>query len=298
MAVPCLHGLAAPTLRDVWRVRTLASMGFAAVPALLMNLYITGLNQITDVEIDAINKPHLPIVAGHLSPRAASIVVTVALVASLWLGAADPLGLSSAGLNAALVGSGVLGTLYSLPPFRLKRFPLLAAFCIVAVRGAVINAGFFAHAAKTAFPLSAAAAAPWTDPRSVASSAFFAVFGVVIALMKDVPDVEGDNEANVRTFSVRVGRTRVFGGARRLAAAMFAGAAALFAVGAAAPSATTTTTERLSRAAVAVTAALFATGARRRGATVDPKDKEEVYEYYMYLWKLFYGSYLALPFVR
>ena len=28
----------------------------SAIPALLMNIYITGLNQVTDVEIDKINK--------------------------------------------------------------------------------------------------------------------------------------------------------------------------------------------------------------------------------------------------
>ena len=37
---------------------------------------------------------------------------------------------------------------------------------------------------------------------------------------------------------------------------------------------------------------------RRQSRGVDPNDPGQVYEYYMHLWKLFYGSYLALPFAR
>ena len=40
-----------------------------------------------------------------------------------------------------LANTGLLGTAYSLPPFRLKRFPILAAFCILVVRGSLVNLG-------------------------------------------------------------------------------------------------------------------------------------------------------------
>lgn len=149
-------------------------------PSLLMNLYITGLNQITDVEIDKINKPKLPIAAGDLSPKAANIIVTISLILSLAMGMCHPT-LGSQGLNVALWASGILGTLYSLPPFRLKRFPFLAAFCIVSVRGAVINAGFYAHAKAVAFGIETTVLSCLrNDVRCFLSSAFFAVFGIVI----------------------------------------------------------------------------------------------------------------------
>ena len=47
------------------------ALAWATVCAILVNIYVTGLNQITDVDIDKINKPYLPIAAGHLSLPAA-----------------------------------------------------------------------------------------------------------------------------------------------------------------------------------------------------------------------------------
>ncbi len=180
LAIPALHFLAAPTLKDACTTASAVSALYAMVPSLLMNLYITGLNQITDVEIDKVNKPKLPIAAGDLSPKAANIIVITALIVSLVLGVSNPI-LGSQGLNVALWASGILGTLYSLPPFRLKRFPLLAAFCIVSVRGAVINAGFFAHAQTAAFGVqSSVLSCLRSDPKCFLSSLFFAVFGIVI----------------------------------------------------------------------------------------------------------------------
>ncbi len=39
----------------------------ALLPALLMNIAIVGLNQLTDVEIDRVNKPYLPLASGELT---------------------------------------------------------------------------------------------------------------------------------------------------------------------------------------------------------------------------------------
>ena len=55
IAIPSIFLLASPTYASLFETRSLASLLYAAVPSLLMNLYITGLNQITDVEIDKIN---------------------------------------------------------------------------------------------------------------------------------------------------------------------------------------------------------------------------------------------------
>ena len=182
LAIPALHILAAPTFHDAFTVKTAISVLYAMVPSLLMNLYITGLNQITDVEIDKVNKPNLPIAAGHLSTKTATILVVTSLIISLIIGAIHPV-LGTQGLNIALWGSMILGTMYSLQPFRLKRFPLLAAFCIVAVRGTIINAGFYAHAKVAAFSTIGASTTfmdCMMESRCFLSSLFFAVFGVVI----------------------------------------------------------------------------------------------------------------------
>jgi homogentisate phytyltransferase/homogentisate geranylgeranyltransferase len=180
LAIPALHILAAPTYKHAFSTAAAVSTLFAMIPSLLMNLYITGLNQITDVDIDKINKPQLPIAAGDLSLGTANAIVILSLIASLAMGMMSST-LGSQGLNVALWGSGILGTMYSLPPFRLKRFPLLAAFCIVAVRGAVINAGFFAHAMTAAYGVETTVLdCLRSNVRCFLSSLFFAVFGIVI----------------------------------------------------------------------------------------------------------------------
>ena len=86
------------------------------VSCLALNLYIVDLNQITDVEIDRINKPRLPLASQELSMRAGRYS---------WARWA-----SSALVGAAVGGSYLLltvgvimaiGTAYSVPPLRLKR---------------------------------------------------------------------------------------------------------------------------------------------------------------------------------
>lgn len=55
IAIPSIFLLAAPTYQSFFTMRSFFSLIYAAIPSLFMNLYITGLNQITDVEIDKIN---------------------------------------------------------------------------------------------------------------------------------------------------------------------------------------------------------------------------------------------------
>jgi len=296
LAIPALHVLAAPSYASAFTARSLTSMIFAMIPALLMNLYITGLNQVTDVEIDKINKPNLPIAAGDLSLRDGVVTVVVSLILSLLMGVSHPV-LGSQGLNVALWFSGILGTLYSLEPFRLKRFPFLAAFCIVSVRGAVINAGFFAHAKAAAFGQSTTVIDCLVgDRRCLLSSLYFAIFGVVIALMKDVPDVKGDALSNVRTFSVRLGQRRVFGLMCRLLSGTFFAVGASFLRGSLL--ARQSAPLLIGRAVVGLSSVMAGVSVQKEAAPVDAEDPREVYNFYMHLWKLFYLSYLVLPFAR
>lgn len=94
-------------------------------------------------------------------------------------------------LIATLFASTLLGSLYSIPPIRLKRYPLLASFCILVVRGVLVNIGFSQHARIVAgygATLSASC---------LFYSVFFALFGIAIALMKDIPDVKVNWKQNV-----------------------------------------------------------------------------------------------------
>ncbi|KAL7528627.1 hypothetical protein ACHAWF_002647 [Thalassiosira exigua] len=302
VAVPSIFLLAAPTYASFATPQCLAALLYASIPALLMNVFITGLNQITDVEIDRINKPELPMAKGDLSHNAAVAVVLTCLALSLGLSVLHPV-FGTAGLRCALWGSFVLGTLYSLPPVRLKRHPLLAAFCIVAVRGTIINAGFYSHALTAAFEGASASAAAGTgvlacllhDWKCALSSFFFGVFGIVIALMKDVPDAHGDRIFNIRSFTVRLGQKRVFNTMKGLLIALFAAfGGGLLKWSTMAPAAAVAARRGL------VGLVCWAAGwsANREAREVDPEDSGEVYHYYMHLWKLFYLSYLALPLVK
>lgn len=168
------------------------------VSCLGANVFIVGLNQLTDIEIDRINKPYLPLASGAWTERTGWIVVTVSVVLSLlialWQG--DYL------LYTVLL-SLLLGTLYSLPPIRLKRFPFWAAFCILAVRGLIINLLLYLH---FHYLLSANSVVPtivW-----VLTAAMFG-YSIIIAFFKDMPDLEGDRRYGIQTFSLRLGLDRI-----------------------------------------------------------------------------------------
>ncbi|KAL5974022.1 hypoxanthine-guanine phosphoribosyltransferase [Asimina triloba] len=76
------------SLLAVERVSDLSPLFFAGVlealvPALFMNLYIVGLNQLYDVDIDKINKPDLPLASGEYSvTTGTAIVLCVAVLCS------------------------------------------------------------------------------------------------------------------------------------------------------------------------------------------------------------------------
>jgi homogentisate phytyltransferase / homogentisate geranylgeranyltransferase len=175
---------------------------FAWIACLCGNIYIVGLNQLEDVAIDRVNKPHLPLASGEFSRREAWAIVIVTGIASL------ALSLWQGRFLAAMVWSSLaIGTAYSLPPIRLKRFPFWASLCIFTVRGAIVNLGLFLHFSQfeglEGVPLDV-----W------ALTLFILVFTFAIAIFKDIPDLEGDRLYNISTFTLRLGQQTVFNLAR------------------------------------------------------------------------------------
>lgn len=74
-----------------------------------------------------VNKPYLPIAAGDLSVKSAWFLVIFFAVTGLLI-----VGLNFGPFITSLYSLGLfLGTIYSVPPFRMKRFPV-AAFLIIA----------------------------------------------------------------------------------------------------------------------------------------------------------------------
>jgi homogentisate phytyltransferase/homogentisate geranylgeranyltransferase len=238
-----------------------------------VNIAIVGINQITDVEIDRINKPHLPIAAGELSRESAWRIVAVAAVLPIVLG------LTQGALETgAVVAALVVGAAYSLPPVRLKRWPLAAALCISGVRSAIVNLGVYGHFAL-------AFGGELTIPPSVwALTAFVLPFSFAIAVLKDVPDMEGDRRYRIATFTVRLGPRRA---ARLGLGALVVAYAGMIVLG---PLLVTD-----AQPAVLVTghaAALVAllTLARR----ADPRDPVGFGAFYMRVWILFFIEYALM----
>ncbi|BBN02331.1 homogentisate phytyltransferase / homogentisate geranylgeranyltransferase [Marchantia polymorpha subsp. ruderalis] len=253
----------------------------AVIPALFMNIYIVGLNQIYDVDIDKVNKPYLPLASGEFSMGMGVAIVVVSAVLSLAIG----LMVGSRPLLWALLVSLVLGTAYSvdIPFLRWKRSALAAATCILAVRAVVVQLGFYFHMQSFVF----GRAAVMTKPLLFAT-AFMSFFSIVIALAKDMPDVEGDKIYGIRSFSVRVGHRKVFWLCVSLIQAAY-----LVSIGVG-----LTNPYPLGKASMIIGHACLAAILWKRAKSVDLKSKAAITSFYMFIWQLFYAEYLILPFVR
>ena len=55
---------------------------------------------------------------------------------------------------------------------------------------------------------------------------------------------------------------------------------------------------QVGRGVVALSALVAGWSVQKEAAPVDPRNPQQVYEFYMHLWKLFYLSYLVLPLAR
>lgn len=263
-----------------------------------MNICIVGVNQVYDVEIDTIAKPHLPIPAGDLSVEGATKVCAACGALSLAIGALS----GSTPLLLTLAGSLALGFAYSadLPLLRWKRHPAVAAACIIAVRTIAVQAGFFSHARLSAgLPVMASASASAaSNSRGFLSSLplplAFAVgmmlaFSVGIAVLKDTPDTDGDERAGVRTLSVQLGpKVMLSFGAGLLLTAYAAACFVSF----------TTQAPGLRRNILVAGHALAGALLAKAASAVDSKSRGSITKFYMFIWKLFYAEYALIPLMR
>ncbi len=168
------------------------------VTCLALNVYVVGLNQITDIEIDQINKPRLPLASHEMTPRQGWIVVVLTGLAALIGGL-----IAGPYLAATVILIGSIGTLYSVPPFRLKRFSFWAAISIAVARGIIANVGVALHYNNVFGGLE-----NFSVPTLIVLAAFFFGFGLVIAIYKDIPDLMGDKLHGIETFTVKLGPKR------------------------------------------------------------------------------------------
>jgi len=235
-----------------------------------VNVAIVGVNQITDVEIDRVNKPRLPIAAGELSSRAAWRVVAVAAAVPVAMALTQGWIETAAVLVALAVGAA-----YSLPPVRLKRHPVAASLCIAGVRSAVVNLGVAGH-------FTSALGDHTTIPPGVwALTAFVLPFSFAIAVLKDVPDIRGDRRYRIATFTVRLGPSRA---ARLGLAALVLAYTGMIVVG---PLLVDDAQPVVLAAGHAAALAALLVWARR----ADPADQAGFTAFYMRVWGLFFLEY-------
>ncbi|PNS92188.2 hypothetical protein POPTR_018G022000v4 [Populus trichocarpa] len=253
----------------------------ALVPSVLMNIYVVGLNQLFDVEIDKVNKPYLPLASGDFSMGTGVAIVSASLLASFAMG----IMFQSPLLFSALLISCVLGSVYSieLPFLRWKKQAFLAATCIMIVRAIVVQLAFFVHMQK--FVLGKTTV---VTRSLVFATAFMCFFSAVIALFKDIPDVDGDRDYGIQSFSVSLGQERVFWLCVNMLLIAYGAAVVVGASSTFLPSKFITILGHCTLA--------FILWLRAR--SVDLTSKDSITSFYMFIWKLFYAEYFLVPFVR
>jgi homogentisate phytyltransferase/homogentisate geranylgeranyltransferase len=255
----------------------LADLALAVLAGAAVNVYIVGLNQCEDVEIDRVNKPWLPIPAGRLSPRAAwRIVIGCGVLAA-------GLAVTQGWVEVAAVAAALaIGTAYSSPPLRLKRFPAAAAASISVVRACVVNVGVYLHFADSLGGRGELSSLPGPI---VALTLFVLPFSFAIAVLKDVPDEEGDRRFRIATFTVRLGPHAAFGIGMAALTIGYLGMAVLgpLTLDSASP-------WLLALGHLACLAVLWSLAIR-----VQPADAASFGAFYMRVWALFFLEYLLMP---
>jgi homogentisate phytyltransferase/homogentisate geranylgeranyltransferase len=238
------------------------------------NIYIVGLNQLEDVEIDKINKPYLPLASGEFTRNQGQLIVILtgifALVIALFSG---PFLFWMVAISLAI------GTAYSLPPIRLKQYPFWAALCIFSVRGTVVNLGLFLHFSWLFQRSQGIPGAVW------ALTVFILVFSFAIAIFKDIPDMEGDRFYNITTLTIQLGQKAVFKLARWVLTICYGGmiVIGLFKL------------VEVNPIFVVITHIIILVVMWRKSREVDLENKSAIANFYQFIWKLFFIEYLVFP---
>uniref|UniRef100_A0A7N0TCI3 Uncharacterized protein n=1 Tax=Kalanchoe fedtschenkoi TaxID=63787 RepID=A0A7N0TCI3_KALFE len=219
----------------------------AMVVALCMNMYIVGINQLTDVDIDKVNKPTLPLASGEYSFNTGALIVASSTIIGFWLAWTT----GSMPLLWGVFASFIIGTGYSANTHIFQR-PLIFSRPLIFV------------------------------------TAFMSLFAVVIALLKDVPDLEGDKTYGIQTFTVRLGQKRVFWFCVSLLEVAYGVAICVGAM----------SLSPLNKVITILGHALFGSLLWNRAKATDLKSNAAFTAFYMFVWQLLYAEYLLFPLMR
>jgi len=189
--------------REVWHTDLILYPLIGSLMAAVLNAGNNALNQIYDLDIDAVNKPKRPLPSGRLSMREAwwftIVTYVIALILAWMVSPAGP----STGLGAGrhecfwLVLVAVICTyIYSVPPLRTKREGIWANVTIAIPRGVLLKVAGWSSV-KTIV-----GAEPWYI------GAIFGLFLLGASTTKDFADMEGDARGGCRTLPIIYGVRR------------------------------------------------------------------------------------------
>ncbi|KAF9590539.1 hypothetical protein IFM89_035857 [Coptis chinensis] len=253
----------------------------AVLPALLMNLYVVALNQLSDVESDKINKPYLPLPSGELSINTGKAIAATCFILSFAAG----LRFYSPPSLLALVIYCLLGTVYSvdLPFLHWKNQPFLAGASIASVWSLLFPFGFFIHMQKYVL------GKPVVFTKSLKFLvAFQFVFSSMMALFKDIPDVEGDTKFGYKSFAAHLGQEKVFWFCINVLLTAYGTAVV---IGAFSP-------YIFNKLVIVLSHSLLGFMLVVRARSIDFTNKDSVSSAYAFIAQLFVAEFLLIPFIR
>ena len=172
----------------------------AALVGGLLNAASNVLNQITDLDIDRMNKPKRPIPSGRISVNTAAAIAAILyficfVVAYFTIGWAFFL--------IILVGAA-FSWAYSIPPVRTKNNPILANPTMAFPRGVLLIVAGYAAQLELVGRLDTF----WTSPAPWAAGVIMFLFILGSASTKDFADIKGDKAYGARTIPVVLGVRR------------------------------------------------------------------------------------------
>jgi homogentisate phytyltransferase / homogentisate geranylgeranyltransferase len=274
LSVFALYAIAIATTHSSISTTSIIQVLGTWIACLLGNVYIVGLNQLYDVEIDRVNKPDLPLASGKLSITQGQWIVGVTGILAIALSI-----LLGKWLFGTVALSLAIGTAYSLPPIRFKQYPLLAAICILTVRGCIVNLGIFSHFNQIFI------GGDMLPPSIWVLTLFILVFTIAIAIFKDVPDLEGDRKYQIETFTIVLGKLAVFNFTRWAITIAYLGT-----IGAGILISSTINLWFLIISHTGLLGLLW-----WRSRDIDLEEKESIASFYQFIWKLFFWEYLIFP---
>ncbi len=154
----------------------------AGVAGMLVGSWGNIINDVYDVEIDRMNKPHRAIAAGAVSRNAGTLWAAICALTGLAL--SIPLG-----LPASLIAVATVAILFLYSAY-LKRLPLIGNVVVGIVTGAAFIYGGYAVG----------------NPRiGLVPAVFACLMNIGRELLKDIEDVPGDRGSAHRTFPIVAG---------------------------------------------------------------------------------------------